>query len=442
MTELIHAEENFKHALTVLYENMNQKKEISLEPDLSSLDNFIQNTFSLSFPEFDFDTWHIHLIAQDIEEAIAEDKWYVLVLPRFHLKSTISYATVLYKMLKARLSDDFVYISYKAELATYHISNIKRIVVTNPVLSKCLVDRQKQSNTSFLYENGQKQFRSISSGIFGVKRGIHTGRYGMTICLTPGTRILTNSGYTHIEDIQTGDMVRTHKNRYREVTNIFNRYIKEQITILYLDNNEIIGITKTHPVLTSEGWIPAGELRLEDDIMHSRMKKIVHTWYEGYVYNLEVEDDNSYVGKGIIYHNCDDILADPQNPLTFPELDKIEKFYNAEISNIPIPGSFLMVVGTIQDYSDLLFKLRENPRYKYRYMPALNPILEQADKKVLWEKGFSLEKLMEHKKTIGAKAFASEFELAPVLSTEAFFSREELDKNIDRNLYNINMPGW
>ena len=64
-------------------------------------------------------------------------------------------------------------------------------------------------------------------------------------------------------------------------------------------------------------------------------------------------------------------------------------------------------------------------------MPALNPILEQADKKVLWEKGFSLEKLMEHKKTIGAKAFASEFELAPVLSSSS------LEKNLIKTLIEI-----
>ena len=320
MKELVYIDDDFRKGLSLLYDSLKTGKETQLKPDISSLDNFIQNTFSLSFPEFDFDAWHIHLIANDIDEAIKNNLYYALILPRFHLKSTITYAAILYRMLIARRSDDIVYISYKNELADYHISNLKIIVQNNPILSHYIIDRNKQSKSSFDYEIGINRFRSFTSGVFGVKRGIHTGAFGMTV--------------------------------------------------------------------------------------------------------------------------SDDILSDPQNPLTFTELEKIEKVYNAEISNIPTEGSFMMIVGTVQDYSDLLFKLRDNPSYKYRFMPALNPIPEKPETKVLWEKGFGEDKLKLQKEKIGYKAFASEFELTPVLSTIAFFSKEELDKVVDHSLENIKIVGW
>jgi len=321
MKELIHVDEDFKKALTALYDGLQKTNNKSIkEPDISSLDNFIQNTFSLSFPDFSFDAWHIHLIANDIDDAIKDGKYYALILPRFHLKSTITYAVILYRILKAKRSDDVIYISYKDELCCYHISNIKNIVLNNPILSHYLIDKNKQSKTSFEYEIGANRFRSFTGGVFGVKRGMHTGIGGITV--------------------------------------------------------------------------------------------------------------------------SDDILSDPQNPLTFTELEKIEKVFNAEISNIPTDGSFMMVVGTVQDYSDLLFKLRDNSQYKYRFMPAYNPLLDKPEIKVLWEKGFGPEKLLKQLEKIGGKAFASEFELAPVLSTQSFFSKEELDRVIDKNLFNIQISGW
>ena len=48
--------------------------------------------------------------------------------------------------------------------------------------------------------------------------------------------------------------------------------------------------------------------------------------YEGYVYNLEVEEDNSYCGKGIIYHNCDDFYL-----YLNTQYKKVDKLYGQVI---------------------------------------------------------------------------------------------------------------
>ena len=39
------------------------------------------------------------------------------------------------------------------------------------------------------------------------------------------------------------------------------------------------------------------------------IKSIEHIWYSGFVYNLEVDVDHTYAGKGIIYHNSDVTLG-------------------------------------------------------------------------------------------------------------------------------------
>ena len=60
--------------------------------DVKSFDDFVQNVFSLSYPNYDMNTWHIRLIAQKIDSMLADpnmDKNLLGVFPRYHLKSTI-----------------------------------------------------------------------------------------------------------------------------------------------------------------------------------------------------------------------------------------------------------------------------------------------------------------------------------------------------------------
>ena len=91
-------------------------------------------------------------------------------------------------------------------------------------------------------------------------------------CLVPGSRIYSKGGgirnrwkgYKAIENFKAGDWVKTHQNRYRRVTKIFSRQVDEEAVELKLDNNEIILLTKNHPILTKEGWKPAGALTLGD----------------------------------------------------------------------------------------------------------------------------------------------------------------------------------
>lgn len=46
------------------------------------------------------------------------------------------------------------------------------------------------------------------------------------------------------------------------------------------------------------------ELHVNDDILH-RLNSVTKEYYNGIVYNFEVEDDNSYIVDGIVVHNCE-----------------------------------------------------------------------------------------------------------------------------------------
>lgn len=278
--------------------------------EITTFENFIIDVFSLSYPEYNFDTWHVHSIGNFLDRVLAsENKMSVSVLPRYHLKSTLlGYAFSIYRMLTA--FGDGLYISYKDELANFHLSNIKNAISRNPILNPIMKDLRPQSTAGIEYKIGNKRVRMFSSGIFAMKRGLHTD-----LC-----------------------------------------------TIV------------------------------------------------------------------------DDVLGTVENPLSMLELDKAKLMFNTEVQNIPNRDCPLIVFGTVMSYSDLLFDLKDNAEFMSLWYPALNP---DKDHEVLWEDKYPKEWLEKKKRQSGWKSFSTEFLLMPVMATEAFFTREELDNNaIDSTLKN------
>ncbi len=303
---------NLDDAISSLAEQISAG-EIPLE--LSSFDNFVQDIFSLSYPNYSFRSWHIRKICSFVDDFLAsESKMAEVVLPRYHLKSTIlGEGLSLYRFLTA--FGDSMYISYKDELTTFHMSNIKEAVRNNPKLAPIMNDLNPRSESTVAYRIGGKRVRMLGSGIFAMKRGIHT--------------------------------------------------------------------------------------------------------------------------DGVVI--ADDLLGTMENPMLFTDLEKAERLFNQEVINIPNKGCPLIVFGTTIDYSDLLFKLKDNPQFSVLWLPAINP---DPQHEVLWGDKFDRKTLEAKKVQGGWKAFSSEFLLTPILSAEAFFNREQIEKVIDKDLVNYHVPGW
>jgi hypothetical protein len=156
------------------------------------------------------------------------------------------------------------------------------------------------------------------------------------LCFPGSTPVRTERGDIPICNIQVGDKVLTHKNRFRSVTDVVVSECDGTGVRLRFrgqcknGNNDYASLTCTpnHPVRVVrdgvEGWVPAGDIREGD---HVRM--VGDTGYYDYldadeygfvavpvrsveivtlkskkVYNLIVDEDETYVAERCVVHNC------------------------------------------------------------------------------------------------------------------------------------------
>lgn len=72
---------------------------------------------------------------------------------------------------------------------------------------------------------------------------------GGSPCVPAGSKVKTDKGYKNIEDICIGDMVLTHRNRYRPVSRLYKRNTNH-LYHLKFNGNVTLDITGNHPVYT------------------------------------------------------------------------------------------------------------------------------------------------------------------------------------------------
>ena len=101
-------------------------------------------------------------------------------------------------------------------------------------------------------------------------RGVTDRKVTYSNCFLADTPILTKEGYKPIQDINIGDYVFTHNNRFMRVDNTLQReYNGELIRIQHkigINNSDVI-CTPNHKFLTKDrGWVAAEDLSLNDYI--------------------------------------------------------------------------------------------------------------------------------------------------------------------------------
>lgn len=158
------------------------------------------------------------------------------------------------------------------------------------------------------------------------KATMTTGQFYMEMCFCPGQEIITNEGIKNIEDIQVGDMVLTHKGRFRKVLQTNKReYSGSIVKIKTYGYNKYIKVTPNHPFLTNDNdWVNAEDIGkycvksnfsegnqsngkfIDSNNSHSlyKIKEKTIEEYSGFVYNFSVEEDESYSLPNATVHNC------------------------------------------------------------------------------------------------------------------------------------------
>jgi len=118
---------------------------------------------------------------------------------------------------------------------------------------------------------------------------------------TPSSKLTTLS-YSEKEKITSGIVRRLYRQR-----------ISETIRIVTLINNQTISTTKRHKILTNKGWsneiTPELEVAtvynptVDSTIQFVAIKSIKYIFYNGWVYDLEVDTYHSYLANDIVTHN-------------------------------------------------------------------------------------------------------------------------------------------
>lgn len=148
-------------------------------------------------------------------------------------------------------------------------------------------------------------------------------------CFVSGTKIITNNGVKNIENIKEGDYVLTHTGKYRKVITPMSRFYTGSLYRVNVDNTVVI-CTPNHPFycvergdMNSPMWVEAQNLDKDRHLV----KKVVDFKTDGQtpyienkpiinvdkltnqatlVFNMEVEEDNSYTANCLFVHNCTD----------------------------------------------------------------------------------------------------------------------------------------
>lgn len=227
---------------------------------------------------------------------------------------------------------------------------------------------------------------------------------GGSPCFKDGALITTDKGYKNIEDIRVGDMVLTHKNRFREVVKLMVS-ISSNLYELNICGSPKTEVTGDHPyyvrgmsrvwdsdlktnrrIFSEPDWKTVSELTKGDYIgfpiynlsenpynltkeddedafmidnhlwLPFRNKTLLNT--VALVYNFEVAEDNSYVANNCIVHNCQGFSVigkqlnfdDPRSKLFFEYVDIL----NAIREKNPNVKFLLENVKMKKEYSDII----------------------------------------------------------------------------------------
>ena len=152
-------------------------------------------------------------------------------------------------------------------------------------------------------------------------------------CLPAGHVVRIPEGYVSIEEIREGMEVLTEKGTFEKVAHAMRRMTDEPLYHVKFVNKHFKGISPTgeHPVfILKDGvaqCVPAKELKAGDCAevesskecfeqsngdgmlmtggkLFCRIESVEQRPFNGYVYNLEVENEHTYCVNGICTHNC------------------------------------------------------------------------------------------------------------------------------------------
>ena len=179
-------------------------------------------------------------------------------------------------------------------------------------------------------------------------------------CFVPSTKILMGDGsHKFIQDVKLGDLVQSWNGREfesRAVTRLYQS-ISNQLVKIETKTGEVTWCTPDHPFLVGGWrWVPAKKLDSQSILMDADQNIVpvrsVEKYeigsvkssselgdFDGVVYNLEVQDNHTYVANNLVVHNCDTYF-DSGEVQSFDKIfsdanTEIERFFTERGQTVP-----------------------------------------------------------------------------------------------------------
>jgi len=159
-------------------------------------------------------------------------------------------------------------------------------------------------------------------------------------CFTGDTLVLTTEGWKPIVDVKVGDKVITHKNNIKSVLNscftgerpILRVEVSGGISLRTTSNHKFYIRMSNDESHLSPSWLSIGAAQkgdlvgilkndlniekypstfVEEDSLYYwvEIEDVIETEEIEKVYDIEVEDDHSFIAEGIAVHNCQDLSS-------------------------------------------------------------------------------------------------------------------------------------
>ena len=134
-------------------------------------DFYNKNIFSQSFKEGEYKTSN-HI--SDLCNRLQSNQATCSLMPRYHSKSTTAYSWLQWLVWRTRRTDlEVLYLSYKRDLAQYHLRNLKKYTENNPYFKE-MIDFSKTAESIIKWSwNGVNKIYIEPEGILSFKRGRH-----------------------------------------------------------------------------------------------------------------------------------------------------------------------------------------------------------------------------------------------------------------------------
>jgi len=146
---------------------------------------FFYNMFRLSFNP---DKWVHPSHVGEWADILEGNQFTALLAPRYHLKSYHIYAYLMWDLLcNPDESKEWLYISFKQDLASRHLRIIKELIDKNPYF-QCKDLTPAEGVLRYTWD-GKNVWRCDPEGILSTKRGIHANIVADDILADPASRL-------------------------------------------------------------------------------------------------------------------------------------------------------------------------------------------------------------------------------------------------------------